>query len=118
MRFEFDPAKSAENRRKHGIDFEAAQELWAGGRAMRKKLSLRQRRGHVPARIFDEKFDRGEGVTSHLNLSRAVRRVNVDLPLWEIEELDREANRLGITRQALIKVWLAERLERTPPTTR
>jgi hypothetical protein len=43
------------------------------------------------------------------------RRVNVDFPVWMIESLDREARRLGVTRQSIIKVWIAERLEREGP---
>jgi hypothetical protein len=39
--------------------------------------------------------------------------VNVDFPLWMIDSLDREACKLGVTRQSVIKVWLAERLEAT-----
>lgn len=68
---------------------------------------------------FDEIFDEGEeDVTGHLDLSKAKRpgqehkRVNVDFPLWMIQSLDREAKRLGVPRQSLIKVWLSERLER------
>jgi hypothetical protein len=68
---------------------------------------------------FDRKFDEGEeDVTKHLDISSARRKqperrvVNVDLPLWMIEELDHEASRLGVTRQSIIKVWLAERLEK------
>ncbi len=70
------------------------------------------------ARDFDEKFDRGEDVTPDLDLSQArrrnqeTRRINVDFPAWMIESLDREARRLGVTRQSIIKVWLAEMLER------
>ena len=72
----------------------------------------------MKAKELDEKFDRGEDVTSHLDLTKIrrpnqePRRVNVDFPIWMIDSLDREAKRLGITRQALIKVWIAERLER------
>ena len=72
----------------------------------------------MKAREFDEKFDRGDDVTSQLNLSQArrknqePRRINVDFPVWMIESLDREAKRLGITRQSIIKVWIAEMLER------
>jgi hypothetical protein len=72
----------------------------------------------MKAKELDEKFDRGEDVTSHLDLTKIrrpnqePRRVNVDFPVWMIDSLDREAKRLGITRQALIKVWIAERLER------
>ena len=65
---------------------------------------------------FDQKFDDGEDVTAELNLSEArrpglgQRRVNVDFPSWMVESLDREAKRLGVTRQSVIKVWIAERL--------
>ena len=68
---------------------------------------------------LDEKFDRGENVLKHFDLSRANRpgreqkRVNVDFPVWMIESLDQEAKRLGVTRQSIIKIWLAERLEKT-----
>jgi hypothetical protein len=71
----------------------------------------------MKAEDFDEKFDQGEDVTALLDLARAQRpgeeqrRVNVDFPVWMIASLDREARRLGVTRQSLIKVWIAERLE-------
>lgn len=71
----------------------------------------------MKAEEFDERFDRGEDVTSLLDLSQArrpgyeQRRVNVDFPTWMIESLDREARRLGVTRQSIIKVWIADRLE-------
>jgi hypothetical protein len=71
----------------------------------------------MKAKKFDADFDSGKDVTSALDLSRARRplreqkRVNVDFPTWMIESLDREASRLGVTRQSIIKVWLAERLE-------
>lgn len=72
----------------------------------------------MKAEEFDKRFDQGEDITSALDLAGArrpgyeQRRVNVDLPAWMIESLDREAKRLGVTRQSIIKVWLAERLER------
>ncbi len=71
----------------------------------------------MKAKSFDAKFEKGEDVTGALDLSKArrpqqeQRRVNVDFPAWMIESLDREAGRLGVTRQSVIKVWLAERLE-------
>jgi hypothetical protein len=71
----------------------------------------------MKAKTFDKKFDGGEDVSEHLDFSRAVRpgreqkRVNVDLPIWMIQSLDQEARRLGVTRQSIIKVWLAERLQ-------
>ena len=67
---------------------------------------------------FDRRFDEGDSVIDALDLSSArrprldQRRVNVDFPLWMVEQLDLEASRLGVTRQSIIKVWLAERLER------
>ena len=67
---------------------------------------------------FDWKFDDGADVTGDLDLSQArrpgqeQRRVNVDFPTWMIESLDREAKRIGVTRQSIIKVWIADRLER------
>jgi len=72
----------------------------------------------MKAKKFDSDFDKGKDVTRALDLSKARRpkqepkRVNVDFPTWMIELLDKEANRLGVTRQSIIKVWLAERLER------
>ena len=72
----------------------------------------------MKASEFDRKFDSGEDITADLDLSAArrpglrPRRVNVDFPSWMVESLDREAKRLGVTRQAVIKVWIAERLAR------
>ena len=71
----------------------------------------------MKASDFDKKFDDGEDVTSLLDLANARRpglgqkRVNVDFPLWMVESLDEEAHRLGVTRQALIKLWLADKLD-------
>jgi len=72
----------------------------------------------MKARVFDKKFDDDEqDIVDDLDMAtvsrpnQKQRRVNVDFPAWMIESLDREANRLGVTRQSIIKVWLAERLE-------
>jgi hypothetical protein len=73
----------------------------------------------MKAKKFDSDFDQGKDITDSLDLSKARRpkqqqkRVNVDFPTWMIEMLDREAGRLGVTRQSIIKVWLAERLEQS-----
>jgi predicted DNA binding CopG/RHH family protein len=73
----------------------------------------------MKAKKFDSEFDSSKDVTEALDISKArrplqkQRRVNVDFPEWMIESLDREASRLGVTRQSIIKVWLAERLEQT-----
>ncbi|NBF41458.1 MAG: CopG family transcriptional regulator [Spirochaetes bacterium] len=66
---------------------------------------------------FDRAFDANEDITEYLDKSAAKRpmqdteRVNVDFPVWMVDQLDREAKRLGVTRQSVIKVWLSERLE-------
>ena len=73
----------------------------------------------MKAREFDAAFDDNEvDIIDQLDLSRArrpgreVQRVNVDFPTWMVSSLDAEASRLGITRQAVIKTWIAERLDR------
>jgi len=72
----------------------------------------------MKAEEFDQRFDEGGNVTEHLDLSKARRpnqeqkRVNVDFPLWMIQQLDKEAKRLGVPRQAIIKIWVAERLKK------
>ncbi len=71
----------------------------------------------MKAKKFDAEFDSGEDVTALLDVAKArrpmrkQRRINVDFPDWMIESLDKEASRLGVTRQSIIKIWLAERLE-------
>jgi hypothetical protein len=73
----------------------------------------------MKAEEFDRIFDEGEkDIVEFLDLSSATRpnqkmkRVNVDFPLWMVNQLDAESKRLGITRQSIIKVWIADRLER------
>jgi len=67
---------------------------------------------------FDQRFDDGDSILDALDVSQArrqrleLKRVNVDFPLWMVEQLDREASRMGVTRQSIIKMWLAERLDR------
>jgi hypothetical protein len=73
----------------------------------------------MKAKDLDRRFDAGEDVTKYLDLSKARRpaheqkRVNVDFPIWMVESLDREAKRLGVPRQALIKVLVARHFEKT-----
>lgn len=70
----------------------------------------------MKAKDLDKQFDEGKNIIDHLDLSKARRpnqeqkRVNVDFPLWMIQSLDKEAKRLGVPRQSIIKIWLAERL--------
>jgi CopG antitoxin of type II toxin-antitoxin system len=73
----------------------------------------------MKAKKFDQQFYEGVDLSALLDLSQAKRlmqaqrRVNVDFPSWMVDSLDREASKLGVTRQSVIKVWLAERLEAT-----
>jgi hypothetical protein len=69
------------------------------------------------AKELDEAFDKGEDISDHWDLSSlrrgsaAIKRINVDIPLWMIEALDQEAARIGVTRQAVIKMWIARELD-------
>jgi hypothetical protein len=71
----------------------------------------------IPAEELDRRFDDGEDMTPYLDLKsirrpgREVKRVNVDFPFWMVVALDKEATRLGVTRQAVIKTWIGDRLE-------
>jgi hypothetical protein len=66
---------------------------------------------------LDRKFDAGEDVLEHFDLSTLQRpgleaqTVEMSFPQWMVAALDREAQRLGIQREAIIKIWLSERLQ-------
>jgi hypothetical protein len=80
---------------------------------MKKKNSIKTSSiKKMSAKNLDEKFDRGESVLEYAEIDSGVFRVNVDFPAWTVAALDKEAKRLGITRQALIKFWIAERLDK------
>lgn len=74
----------------------------------------------IKAKDLDWKFDQGEDISEYLDYSKARRinqeqkRVNVDFPVWMVHSLDREAHRLGVPRQSIIKLWVAERLGEKP----
>ena len=77
----------------------------------------------MKAKVLDKKFDDNkEDIVNEFDLStirrpnQTQKRVNVDFPSWMIESLDKEASRIGVTRQSIIKVWLAERLEQSAPS--
>jgi hypothetical protein len=71
----------------------------------------------IETKEFDRKFDNGDDISEYLDLNKSMKprqeqkRVNVDFPVWMIEQLDKEARKLGVTRQSIIKFWLAERLK-------
>ena len=70
----------------------------------------------ITAEEFDAKFDNDEDISAFVDWSKLrrpnqeSRRVNVDFPAWVVEGLDKEARHLGVTRQSLVKMWIAERL--------
>ena len=74
-------------------------------------------RKKITAKEFDEKFDNGEDVSEYIDFENARRinqpaqRVNVDFPAWVVTKLDEEATRIGVPRQALVKMWITERLD-------
>ena len=65
----------------------------------------------LTAKEFDQNFSDGEDMSAHVDWSKAVKRINLDIPLWAIKDLDKEAARRGITRQSLIKTWVIDRLD-------
>ncbi len=71
---------------------------------------------YMKAEEFDKKFDNGDDIIGNLDIDKSLRpghevkRINVDFPVWMVSSLDREARKLGITRQAVIKFWIAEKL--------
>jgi hypothetical protein len=71
----------------------------------------------MKASEFDARFEEGKSIMAELELSSmrkpnlGQRRVNVDFPIWMIDALDRTARKMGVTRQSVIKMWLAERLK-------
>ncbi len=74
---------------------------------------------YITAEEFDKRFDNGEDVLEYLDMTQAhrpgleLKRINVEFPLWMIKSLDKEAKRLGVSIESIIKVWIAERLHNT-----
>jgi hypothetical protein len=78
---------------------------------------MKKKKDTITAEELDQRFDEGEDISKYLDWSRATRpgleqkRMNVDLPIWMIASLDKEAKRVGVTRQSIVKVWLSERIK-------
>ncbi len=72
---------------------------------------MAEKRKNITAKEFEAKFDAGEDVDEYLDYEAAIRRITLDLPVWMTKALDREAKRMGVSRQAVIKTWLTERLD-------
>jgi hypothetical protein len=113
MRFEFDGAKSAANKVKHGIDVVEAQALWNVVGQIGETIWT----ATVTAEEFDRLAESGVDMTPYVDWSKArrpgreVQRVNVDFPIDLLKAIDQEAKRIGVTRQAFIKLRLADTLE-------
>ncbi len=75
----------------------------------------------MKAKDFEREFENNQDIIKHLDISKAIRpgqeqqRVNVDFPLWMLNSLDKEAKRLGVPRQSIIKFWIAEKLSKSSP---
>jgi len=76
----------------------------------------------ITAKEFDKKFDNNEDISAYLDFSKSVKlkdfqskpqtkKINVDFPENILVLLDNEAQKIGVTRQSIIKVWIAERLK-------
>ena len=71
----------------------------------------------ITTKEFDKLFDEGGDIMPYMDLTRArrpnveARRINVDFPVWMVNSLDKEATRLGVTRQSLIKLWIADKIQ-------
>ncbi len=78
---------------------------------------MKRKKDTITAKDLDRRFDEGEDISKYLDWSRATRpsleqkRMNVDLPIWMISSLDKEAKRVGVTRQSIVKMWLSERIK-------
>ena len=76
----------------------------------------------MKAEEFEKKFDEGKDISMYLDISKTSRprqkqkNLNVSFPVWMLRSLDKEAERLGVPRQAIIKFWIAEHLEKTTRT--
>ena len=78
---------------------------------MKKSKPIKNDSKKISSKELDARFDAGESILEHAQLDSGIFRVNVDFPSWTVAELDKEATRLGVSRQALIKIWIAERLD-------
>jgi len=79
---------------------------------MKKNKPTKAASKKITSEELDARFDSGKSILEYAELDSGTFRVNVDFPAWTVTGLDKEASRLGISRQALIKIWIAERLDR------
>ena len=72
---------------------------------------MKTKKKAISAKEFDEKFDKGEDLSDHVDWDKGIKKINLDIPIWAIRELDQEAGRRGIARKSLIKSWVIDRLD-------
>lgn len=84
-------------------------------KGLRGTIMKKSNKKTIAAKQFDRKFDKGDDLSDYLNFEEAVvvKRINLDMPQWLLDALDREALKLNVSRQAIIKMWLSEKLEQT-----
>lgn len=116
-KFEYDPNKSEKNIALDRVNFEIAKRVWDDEDAMKGSgitmaKTKQKKTEQITAEEFDRKFESGDDMSEHLDWSQSEKFVQVSFPLWMLKEIDKEANKLGIARQAMIKVWLNEKLEK------
>lgn len=78
---------------------------------MKKSRTEQNKVEQISGEEFDRRFEAGEDMNDYLNWDNAEKLVQVSFPVWMLREIDKQANKLGIARQAMIKVWLNEKLE-------
>jgi hypothetical protein len=72
---------------------------------------MKAKKKAISTKEFDEKFEKGEDMSAHVEWDKAIKKINLDIPIWAVKELDQEADRRGITRQSLIKNWVIDKLD-------
>jgi predicted DNA binding CopG/RHH family protein len=76
---------------------------------VKKKISTHK--GKTTAKILAFRFNQGKEILDYFNVENKIIRINLDIPEWAIHALDKEAERRGVTRQSLIKIWLIDKLD-------
>ena len=123
MKYEYDSNKSLSNKQKHGIDFEDAKLLWNDDRMVEILTSYEDEERFINIGKINSKFYtvvttiREKEKIRIISARRArkrpnlePKRINIDFPTWMVKKLDEEAQHIGVSRQAIIKTWLADKL--------
>ena len=80
---------------------------------MKKKKSTTKSKNETTAKNLESRFDENASILDYFDVDTKIRRINLDIPEWAIVELDKEAQRRGVTRQSLIKNWLIDRIDQS-----